>query len=130
MVDTVDTLVVFSGSRKRVVRLLNRSDGTGESGVIKVDKSALIGPNGSEPSRLVVEKIQYDISGMTVSLNWDHTTDDELVTLGGVGILDWSEVGGLIDPASTGGTGDILLTTTGHTSGDSYDITLHLRLKD
>ena len=130
MVDAVDSLVVFSGTRKRVVRLTNISDGTGESGVVKVDKSTLIGPNGLEPTKLVVERIEYDISGMTVRLYWDHTADDEIAVISGAGYLDWREVGGLVDPASAGATGDILLTTNAHTLGDTYNITLWLRLKD
>lgn len=130
MTDTVDSIVVFSGTKRRVVRLTNISDGTGESGVVKVDKSTLTGPDGTEPSKLVVEKIEFITDGMQVRLYWDHTTDDEIAVLNGVGLLDWTEAGGLVDPASAGGTGDILLTTSGHTSGDSYNITLWLRLKD
>lgn len=130
MADTVDSLVVHAGRRRRTVRFTNRSDGTGESAVVKVDKSALTGLDGTEPSKLVVEKIQYSIEGMSVRLDWDHDTDDEVVTLVGQGCLDWTNVGGLVDPGSAGGTGDILFTTNGHTAGDSYDITLHLRLKD
>lgn len=130
MADAVDVLTVFAGRRRRVVRLTNLSDGTGESAVVKVDKSAITGPDGTEPGRIVVEKIQYSIEGMSVRLFWDHTADDEIVTLVGQGELDWTCCGGLIDPASAGDTGDIILTTNGHTAGDSYDITLHLRLKD
>jgi hypothetical protein len=66
---------------------------------------------------------------MTVRLDWDHTADDELATLGGAGALDWSATGGIIDPRSTGGTGDILLTTNAASSGDTYDITIYARLK-
>jgi len=128
--DAVDSLVVFAGRRRRVVRLTNLSDGTGETAVVKVDKSTLTGPDGTEPSKLVVEKIQYSCVGMSVRLLWDHDTDDEIVTLAGEGTFDWTDCGGLVDPASAGGPGDILLTTNGHTAGDSYDITLHMRLKD
>lgn len=130
MADTVDSLVVFSGSKRRVVRFFNTSDGTGESAVVKVDKSALTGPDGTEPTKLVVERIEYDISGMTVRLHWDHTTDDEIAVISGAGYLDWREAGGLVDPATAGDTGDILFTTNGHTLGDTYNITLWLRLKD
>lgn len=129
MADTVDTLVVYSSPRKYVVRLTNISDGTGESAVVKVDKSALTGPTGAAPSKLMVEKIEYACSGMQVRLHWDATTDDEIAMLDGAGFFDWTEVGGLEDPASTGTTGDIILTTFGHGVGDAYTITLYLRLK-
>jgi hypothetical protein len=130
MADSVDSLVVHNGKRNLIVRLTNASDGTGESAVVKVDKSAYTGPNGREPGRLVVKKIEGTCDGMQVRLFWDHDTDDEIAFLGGQFCHDWTSSGGLIDPASAGGTGDILLTTVGHTSGDNYCITLHLRKKD
>jgi hypothetical protein len=130
MADAVDTLVLANTRRKYVVRLMNVSDGTGESAVVKIDKSALTGPNGLEPSKLVVEKIDYTCDGMTARLYWDHTTDDEIAVCAGQGCFDFRDAGGLIDPGSAGGTGDILLTTNGHTSGDSYTIVLWLRKKD
>jgi len=43
--------------------------------------------------------------------------------------MDFTPEGGLLK-ASTGDTGDILLTTANHASGDGYDITLTLRKKD
>lgn len=131
MADTVDSQVVFSGPRRYVVKLTNISDGTGESAVVKVDKSALTGPAGGAPGRLVLEEISWDIQGFTsIRLHWDATTDDEIVVLGpGSGQMSWAGVGGLVDPASTGTTGDIILTTNGHSSGDTYTITLVVRLK-
>jgi len=130
MADAVDSLVVFNGKRKYVIRLTNVSDGTGESAVVKVDKSTLTGLNGLEPSKLIVEKIEGTCDGMMARLFWDHTTDDEIAFVGGQFCHDWTSAGGLVDPGSSGGTGDILLTTTGHTAGDSYCITLTLRKKD
>ena len=132
MVDAVDTLTVFSGSRRHVIRLTNVSDGTGETTVAKLDISGLVGPDGAPPTRTVVEWIEYDVQGFTsVRLLWDHTTDDEIAVLGtGQGLSDWTASGGLTDPASTGGTGDILLTTAGGASGSTYNITIGLRLKD
>lgn len=133
MADTVDSLVVFSGNNRYVVRLTNISDGTGESAVIKVDKSALIGPDGvNPPGRLVLEEVQWSIQGFSsVRLAWDHTTDDEISVLGsGNGFFNFKNAGGLVDPNSTGGTGDILLTTAGAASGATYDITLVVRLKE
>lgn len=135
MADAVDSVVIFSGRKRYKVRLTNISDGTGESAVVKVDKSTLTGLDGTEPSKLVVEKIEYDVQGFTsIRLYWDHTTDDEIAVLGpGTGYMDFTDNGmfqGLIDPGSAGDTGDILLTTNGHSSGDTYTITLTLRLKD
>lgn len=131
MADSVNTNVLFNGSRKYVVRITNISDGTGESAVVKVDKSTLTGPNGAEPSKFVVEEIEWSIAGFTnVALHFNHTTPDMLDVLSGSGYKDYRDAGGLVDPASAGGTGDITLTTTGAYSGATYDITLFLRKKD
>ena len=92
---------------------------------------ALLLSNRSASSQ-VVEWIDYDVQGFTyVRLDWDATTDDEIAVLGqGQGSFDWTADGGLVDPASTGATGDIVLTTNGAASGATYTITIGLRLKD
>ncbi len=130
MADTVSTITVFNGARRLVVKLLSRSDGTGESNVVKVDKSTFTGLNGMEPSGFAIEKIEYDISGMEVALSVDHTTDVVLARLQGHGCLDWTKVGGIRTKGDGTETGDILLSTNAHSAGDSYDITLYLRKKD
>lgn len=131
MADVVDSKVLFNGTRKYSVRLTNVSDGTGESAVIKVDISTLIGPNGAAPTSAKVREVLWSIQGFTsVRLFWDHTTDDEIVVLSaGNGYANYEGVGGMNDPKTTGGTGDILLTTAGAVSGATYDITLVLELK-
>ena len=129
MADAVTSKVILNSPKRHIVVLTNVSDGTGESNVVKVDKSTLTGPNGLEPSKLRVDKIEYSVFGMSVTLSFDRTSDIKIAVLQGDGCLDFTEAGGLID-STTGDTGDILLTTTGHTSGDTYTITLHLRKKD
>lgn len=129
MADTVTTKVVVNTPKRLVVHLTNQSDGTGESNVVKVDKSTFTGLNGLEPSKLVVERIEYDCTLMRVSLSWDQTSDETIAVLQGNGFFDWRSNGGLIG-ANTGGTGDILLTTSGAATTEGYDITLFLRKKD
>lgn len=129
MADTVTTTTVFNGISKLVVHLTNVSDGTGESAVVKVDKSTFTGPNGLEPTNFVFEKIEYDVSSMRVHIQLDRTTDQTVAVLQGIGCLDWRASGGLLK-ASAGDTGDVLLTTANHAAGDGYDITLYLRKKD
>lgn len=129
MADSVRSDIIFEGSRRLVVQLTSLSDGTGETDAIKVDKSSLVGPNGLEPSHLVVEKIQYDVTNMRVNLEWDYGTDVPIAVLQGAGIFDWKEQGGFLVKGS-GGTGDIVLTTAGHAANEGYTITLHLRKKD
>lgn len=132
MADTVDTLVLVSGQNRRAIRITNVSDGTGESAVSKIIKANFVGPDGvNAPGKLVLEEIQWSIQGFTsVRLFWAHTTPDEISVLGtGNGYFNFRNVGGLVDPASAGGTGDLTVTTAGAVSGATYDITLIVRFK-
>ena len=127
--DVVDSVVLETTPAYYKVRLTNVSDGTGESAVAKIDKSGLTDKNGAEPRRLVVMYMKWSIQGFTsVRLFFDHTTDDELAVLANNGERDYSADGGFKDPGSSGGTGDILLTTAGAVSGATYDIELIVRL--
>lgn len=131
MVDTVTNTTIFAGTRRHIIHLTNVSDGTGESAVVKVDVSALTGPDGTPPTAVTIEEISWDIQGFTsVTLAWDATTDDTIAVLSGQGYSDWTAVGGLHDPASTGATGDVVLTTTGAAANASYDITIVCKLED
>ena len=130
MADSVDSLVLENTPRRYVVRLTNISDGTGESAVVKVDKSGLVDFKGLEPYRLIVDYIKWSIQGFaSVRLYFDHTTDDELAVLAGNGERDYCDDGGMRDPMSAGGAGDIILTTNGGASGSTYDIELNVRLE-
>lgn len=137
MADAVATHVICNTNTHYVVHLVNYSDGTGESAVVKVDKSTLLATDGAEPAALEIEAVRWNVQGFTsVRILWDHTTDDLALALSGSGqevfkMADndpgYKAPFGLKDPRSTGGTGDILLTTAGTTAGNSYDITLWLR---
>lgn len=131
MADTVDVRPLFVGERRAAYRLTNVCDGTGESAVVKLDISTLVGPDGvNAPTKVAIEQLEWSIQGFTsVRLFWDHTTDDEIAVLSGQGFKDYRDFGGLLDPASAGGTGDIVLTTAGNTAGSTYDITLVVKLK-
>ena len=122
MADAVTSQVLFNGSKKVIKAFTSISDGTGESAALKVDISALIGA----PTTVSIMKIWYEVVGMSVKVLFDHTTDDLALVLSGHGFWDFTSFGGLPDPASTGGTGDILFTTTGHSVGDTYTIIFEL----
>ena len=129
MADAVVNTTVFDGKRRLVVHSTSVSDGTGETNVVKVDKSAFTGLDGTEPTDFIFEKIEYDVSSMRVVISVDRTTDQTIAVLQGQGCLDWTKAGGLLK-ASAGDTGDILLTTANHAAGDGYDITFYLRKLD
>lgn len=129
MADTVDSLVLQSNGKHHIVRLTNISDGTGETDVVKVDVSTLTNSQGKVVTRTRIKELWWNIQGFTsVRLEWDATTDDEIAVLAGSGYLDLHKLGGLLDPASAGATGDILLTTAGAVSGATYTIVLVVEL--
>ena len=130
MADTVDVKVLYSSPKRHIVRLTNVSDGTGESDVVKIDVSTLTNQEGATCTYLVIEEVEWSIQGFTsVRLEFDATTDDECEVLSGNGYKDYRSFGGNVDPKSTGTTGDILLTTAGTTSGNTYDIVISARKK-
>lgn len=130
MVDTVDVKTLFNGIKYKVFHLVNRSDGTGEVAVQKVDISTFTDPTGKPATYSVIDRIDYSVGVGRVDLLWDHTTDDEIATLTGQGCMDWSQTGGNVDPRSAGDTGDIMLTASGFAAtGSGYDITLYVRMK-
>lgn len=133
MADTVTNTTLYQSKRRLVVQSQIFSDGTGSTDAILVDKSTFTGPNGAEPTKFAIERIEYQSDGMQVQLEFDHTTDDIIASLVGQGFFDFSQGGkyqGFMDPASAGATGDIVATTVGHTAGDKATITLYLRKKD
>ena len=126
--DVITTNVLAAHDSYYPVSRLCVSDGTGESGAIVVDKSGMK-INGVAVGHMAIERVRGFISGFTsLTLSWDHTTDDvALVLPPGAVDMDFRDVGGLHDPQSTGGTGDLLVTTAGPDSGDLYHLILELR---
>jgi hypothetical protein len=139
MADAVTAQTLFDDGGNVVIHLTNVSDGTGESAVVKVDASALVG--GATTTRYALEAIAWATVGMGFNLLWDADTDVLFFTTGNTtsqGFIDYlngtgKNVGsspgrtGITNNAGTGITGDVRLTTVGHTSGDSYVVTLWLR---
>ncbi len=120
--DAVTSQTLFNGSRKTVRKFTSLSDGTGETAVQKVDISGLTGA----PTSVRIMQVWYSISGPSVRVLFDHATDDTAVILSGNGYLDFRSFGGIADPGSSGGTGDIFFTTVGAVNNDTYSIILEL----
>src|SRR6186997_1970139 len=99
MADAVSTNTLHSGTTKKIVCFNNVSDGTGESGVTKVDISTLTGA----PAKVKINRIWWSSSGMQIRILFDHTTDDTAIVLDGSGHFDFRSLGGYQDPASAGG---------------------------
>lgn len=131
MGDAVTTNAIVNETTRYVAQFTNICDTSGESGVKKIDKSALTDIHGREPRALDLLKAEGTVNGFTyVLLEWDHSTNDTMLVLAGGNFdLDFTDVGGVRDPTLYDGTGDILLTTAGNASGDTYDIKLTFRLR-
>lgn len=131
MADTVTTNVMFSATnaRRYIVHLTNVSDATGETNVVKVDKSALTDASGREPTSLKIASIRWNIQGFTyVKLSTDRTADQTLMFLSGNGYDNFEAYGFLKEASTTGDTGDLLLSTVGGAAGSTYDVTIEMTL--
>ena len=129
MADAVTKTTVEDGPKRALIYCTNTSDGTGESAVVKVDVSALSSlQDGTACTGVRIQKIVFSNVGMGVKLLWDASTDVIAVELPAdySDTLDYSDMSGLPNVAASGGkTGDIQLTTIGHSSGDTYSVVLH-----
>lgn len=131
MADAVTSQTIQDGDRIAVLKFTNISDGTGEAAVLKVDVSTLQTESGTGKTctGVTIQQVWYDCSGMTVDMLWDATADVVCWTLSGFGFFDFRQAGPLTNNAGAGKTGDIMFTTTGHTSGDRYTVMLTVRKK-
>ena len=127
MADAVTSTTLMDSDRVAIIQLTSTSDGTGEAAVKKVDVSALSDSStGQACTGVRLAKIVYSTFGMSVKLLWDATTDTICWDLNADYTTDedFTDFGGIRNTAGSGKTGDIMLTTTGHTNGDSYVIVL------
>lgn len=127
MADTVQTHTLHDSKFKRVIAISNLCDTTGETDVVKVDHSG--DTVDGLPTKYGIEAIQWNVQGFTsVEIAFDATADDTAFLLGpGSDTWDLRDVGAIIDPLSTGTTGDITVTTAGNAAGDTYNIILYVR---
>ena len=129
MADTVSSQTIQDGQRKAVLKFTNVSDGTGESAVVKVDVSALqANADGTACSAVTVQRIYWGCRGMGVNLFFDATANVLITGLPADSTGDeyYDNFTGIPNNAGSGKTGDILFTTVGHSSGDTYSIILEL----
>jgi len=132
MADAVTSQTLIDGPQTAVMKFTNVSDGSGEAAVKKVDVSALSNSaSGLTCTGVVIEKMWWQCIGMKVKVLFDATTDAFCIELGEnqSGHHDYTSFGGLTNNAGSGVTGDIIFTTVGHSSADTYTIILYMRKK-
>ena len=128
MADAVSTQTLIDGDRVAILKFTNISDGTGETGALKVDVSTLSAPAGKVCSSVAIERVYASTVGMGVDILWDATTDVVALTLGQDQFFEYQfdDIGGLWNNAGAGRTGDIMFTTVGAAAGDRYTIILYV----
>jgi hypothetical protein len=110
------------------------SDGTGETGVVKVNATSahgvvIAGQTYFPLLNIKVRRIVYDVQGEIVRVQWVATTNADLAVLTGFGTMDFEEFGGVPCPGTTalpGATGSIAFTTVNQFVGSSYTITMQM----
>ena len=127
MADAVASQTILDGERLFIAKFTNISDGTGETGVVKIDVSTL-SPNaaGNACNGVKINKIFATTHGMEVRILWDATTDvfAWMIPQNSNYLMDLSSFGGIPNNAGAGKTGDVLFTTADASAGDMYCITL------
>ena len=100
------------------------SDGSEESDLAVFTNSAFI----NNASRGKVMQVWASGSSCQLLLEWDQTTDSPIAALdpATAGYLDFRSFGGITNPAGTGATGNVLLTTTNLDAADVVTLILHI----
>ena len=123
MSNVVATQILVDGARNAVVKV------TGVLDTSDVSMVAVVTPSDFTPTPTAfrIDRVTYSVEqGLAVRLWWDASTDLLIHSFTQSETGCWEGFGGLINNAGTGVTGDINLTTTGHTSGDNYTIILEM----
>lgn len=127
MADAVTTQVLQDGERLYIAKFTDISDGTGETGALKIDVSTLA-PNafGLACNGVKINKIWATTHGLEVRILWDATTDQFAwaIPQNTNYLMNFESVGGIPNNAGAGKTGDVLFTTLDASSGDMYSIIL------
>ena len=127
-VGTKQTLM--DGPRNLVVKVALVADGVADSSdelMINVSDYSSPTPDGTNPVKIT--RIWAQLAGFAATLEWDATTNVDIVTIS-IDMefdQDYRSIGGLVNNAGTGITGDILIDTAGIAAGDEGTILLWMR---
>jgi hypothetical protein len=129
MADAVTSQTLVDNQTTAVMLFTNISDGTGESLVTKVNVANLA-PNalGQACTGVSVNRIHTSCHGLEFRLFWDATTDVFFFgsSQNSQYSFDFANFGGMRNNASTGKTGNILLSTADQSLGDTYTLVLEM----
>lgn len=123
------------GHRSYILKIKGYSDGSGMDARTMLNIAHLRDSSGRIACRTVIEKIEFRMYGVDAYLYWETDPSNEPIAYlpGTDSIVSHGTIyGPLIDPRTgdgTDGSGNILLTINGATSGDTYDIILYIKPK-
>ena len=135
MANVVNVQILVDGPRNVVVKLDGVLDTADIASTTLVDPALLsaIDAHGTLPTRLIVDKISYNMEqGLAANLFWDATTPVLFATMVSSGDdLEFKKFGGVYNTEATGVTGKILYSTQGWSAGTilSFNIILEMRKK-
>jgi hypothetical protein len=130
--DLVTVTTIEDGPRWLVMRFTNLSDGTGETGVVKVNAASahgvvIAGQTYFPGINLKVREMEWSIAGMTLELSWAATTNAALAILAGTDHQRYDRFGGITcPPGLIGATGNILFTTLNQFATSSYTLVMRM----
>lgn len=119
MANSVTTQILQEGPRNIIMKIAGVLD-TSDYALNTFVSMAAINQGGLSPAptQVRIDHIDYSISDqLEVQLFWDATTDVVIMPIAGRGRMTFWNFGGLTNNAGAGKTGDILIKTTGWTSG-------------
>ena len=126
MTITITRQTIHDGERNLVVKaILIGGDGVDVTDTSLIDASTFSGA----PTDLRIMKVQAHLNGYSVMLEWDATTNVDVLSVPGDEWVnyDFMDIGGLPNNAGVGKTGDILIDTLGMGAGEEGSIVLWLR---
>jgi len=132
MANVQETQTIIDATKRAVVKALRLNDGAGnDAAVTIIDASALSEPGSTGDEVLSIVSVIWTSGGptaaKTITLYWDGSPDEPIMTLNGNGTWNLNTMGlpPLLNNAASP-SGDILLTTTGFVSGDNYTVLLEV----
>ena len=129
---TASSQTLFDGERVAIMKFdFTTTDSTGETNVVKVNPASLTPSNsgGGSCNSVSLLKVSGLTAGMSVRMFWEANTPVMIETIpqNTQYIQDYSNIGGLINNAGEGKTGNITFTTYETGSGDAYTILLEMQ---
>lgn len=119
---------ILDTKSRTVFKAVRLNDGAGNDADLRIlDASTLVDAATPGNELLSITSLLWTVGGPTAAktliLEWDGSTDKEIITLNGNGVWNLTSLGlPSIPNDATNPTGDILLTTTGFVAGDGYTL--------